>query len=555
MKSTPRASQPEREKASVALGLKTAGTLSALIFLISSIHEVLCINNLYASQRFLIGLLLLCLSVWAWLEVRLVSRRLDAQLDRMLSILFTLQVGVISARHWMAFRLGSGIVAEPTGSQSAPIFKEAIIMLPICFILFLAIAQSLIHAFSHAESLRAQELQQQMRILNRTRAELEESETRYRTFFNLSLIGTAILSRRRGWIAANDETCRILGYTREELFRTPWIALCHPDDRPMDRRLLRRLLRQEIHGFQMEKRLIRKSGEVIITLLAGGCDRNPGEPLEMLSIAMIDITSRKRIETELAAARKRERDATEQQRVMLEHKLKTSLTAAAVVHEIQQPLASILLHCRLASDALASHPDGSLPEWQHRMLCALTTHGDQVVSTMERMRMLLRNVETEQSEMDLASSLHSSLVFLHSQLRQHDIKVSSEGLDSPTLIQGDSAQLQIAVVNLVRNAIQAMEQQPSRARRLHLQLRRRSGRLEILVADSGPGFPEGYRYDTSWELLKSTKVSGMGLGLFLASTAASNHRGQLRIGRSAVLGGAEVEISLPWPEAPAADAA
>ncbi|MFM7086081.1 MAG: hypothetical protein ACKOXO_03690 [Cyanobium sp.] len=72
----------------MALGLKTAGTLSALIFLISSIHEVLCINNLYASQRFLIGLLLLFLSIWAWLEVKLISRRLDAQIARTLSLVF-----------------------------------------------------------------------------------------------------------------------------------------------------------------------------------------------------------------------------------------------------------------------------------------------------------------------------------------------------------------------------------------------------------------------------------------------------------------------------------
>jgi signal transduction histidine kinase len=74
------------------------------------------------------------------------------------------------------------------------------------------------------------------------------------------------------------------------------------------------------------------------------------------------------------------------------------------------------------------------------------------------------------------------------------------------------------------------------------------------MADSGPGFPPNYRNHTSWELLKSTKATGMGLGLFLAQTAATNHHGQLHIGRSARLGGAEVVIKLPLisPD-PAAD--
>ena len=53
-----------RPSSSVAIALQSAGTLSALIFLISSISESLSVNNLYASQQFLIGLLLVILSLW-----------------------------------------------------------------------------------------------------------------------------------------------------------------------------------------------------------------------------------------------------------------------------------------------------------------------------------------------------------------------------------------------------------------------------------------------------------------------------------------------------------
>ena len=68
------------------------------------------------------------------------------------------------------------------------------------------------------------------------------------------------------------------------------------------------------------------------------------------------------------------------------------------------------------------------------------------------------------------------------------------------------------------------------------------------VADSGPCFPGDYSDSISWELLKSSKASGMGIGLFLAQTAAINHGGCLRISRNPALGGALVVMQLPVRE-------
>lgn len=114
-------------------------------------------------------------------------------------------------------------------------------------------------------------------------------------------------------------------------------------------------------------------------------------------------------------------------------------------------------------------------------------------------------------------------------------------------------QLAVALENLliqrsleqqVRARSQALEEAHARETRNEEQ-RRQLLELRVVVADSGPGFPADHSNDTSWELLKSTKATGMGLGLFLAQTAASNHHGHLRIGRSDELGGAEVVIELP----------
>ena len=159
--------------------------------------------------------------------------------------------------------------------------------------------------------------------------------------------------------------------------------------------------------------------------------------------------------------------------------------------------------------------------------------------------MLLRNVETAHSSIDLAATLDSALLYLRSEIQARQVQVRQEGLEHPCLLQGDAAQLQTAVVNLIRNALQAMENQPERQRQLLVQLQRHPEHLRLVVADSGPGFPDDGFNGGSWDVLKSTKANGMGLGLFLAQTAAANHHGDLQLGRSARLGGAEVAINLP----------
>lgn len=138
-----------------------------------------------------------------------------------------------------------------------------------------------------------------------TLSQLEASNTRYRSFFNLPIVGTAITSVSKGWVDVNEETCRILGYTREELFLRTWSELTHPDDLAADEEQFKRMLRREIDGYELEKRFIRKDGTIVHTLLAGGCGPIGNEPVELCYVNLIDITPRKRLEAELTAANQR----------------------------------------------------------------------------------------------------------------------------------------------------------------------------------------------------------------------------------------------------------
>lgn len=138
-----------------------------------------------------------------------------------------------------------------------------------------------------------------------TISQLEASTTRYRSFFNLPIVGTAITSISKGWVEVNNETCRILGYSREELFRCTWAELTHPDDLTADEEQFQRMLRREIDGYELEKRFIRKDGTIVHTFLAGGCGPIGNQPVEFCYVNLIDITPRKQLEAELKAVNQR----------------------------------------------------------------------------------------------------------------------------------------------------------------------------------------------------------------------------------------------------------
>lgn len=134
-------------------------------------------------------------------------------------------------------------------------------------------------------------------------AQLKQSEAIFKSFFNLPLVGTAITSVEKGWVAVNDQTCQILGYSREELINKTWSEITHPEDIAADEAQFKRMLAGEIDSYSIEKRFIRPDGTVVPTILSGGRSLLPGAAPDLFYIQILDITKRKHYETELIKAR------------------------------------------------------------------------------------------------------------------------------------------------------------------------------------------------------------------------------------------------------------
>ncbi len=132
-------------------------------------------------------------------------------------------------------------------------------------------------------------------ITERKEAEeaLRNAEARYRSYFELPLIGIAIISPEKSWLEANDRLLAILGYPWQELKKMTWSDLTYPEDLAADAEQFNRVLAGKIESYMLEKRFIQKNGEVIWISLAVGCVRNQHGAVDYFVALLDDITDRK----------------------------------------------------------------------------------------------------------------------------------------------------------------------------------------------------------------------------------------------------------------------
>ena len=321
----------------------------------------------------------------------------------------------------------------------------------------------------------------------------------------------------------DEEMARIHGITLAE-FDGHWEKFVHPEDHDEVMRQTRRMLESD-RIFEMEYRILRPGGQVRHIREHGIVVRDEkGLPLRASGVVQ-DITAQK-----TAAAREKEMET--HHRRDLESKLKTSLAAAAVAHEINQPLSAILLRTKMA---LEEKCDGM------EALSEVATEAQRVVTTIEKMKTLMRSVQTEHRAIDLGAVVRSALLYNKTMLARHKVGVRESGLDEAHTIMGDDAQLQLAITNILRNAAEAIDESAAKRRDISIDLAAKNNEVILTIGDSGPGWSGAELAETP---LATTKKGGTGIGLYVARTAMENHRGEISFGKSA-LGGAEVKMIFP----------
>lgn len=138
-------------------------------------------------------------------------------------------------------------------------------------------------------------------ITERKQAEqtLRKSEDLLRRYFDAGLVGMSIATADKTWLHVNDAYCKMLGYSQEELQALSWQDLTHPDDLAASYVVHEQIVAGEINHYSIDKRYIRKNGEIIYCTLSAECFRNEDGTLDSIVGFVQDITDRKLAEQAL----------------------------------------------------------------------------------------------------------------------------------------------------------------------------------------------------------------------------------------------------------------
>ncbi len=151
--------------------------------------------------------------------------------------------------------------------------------------------------------------------------ELKESEERFRGVFNQAAVGVARLALDGTWLEVNKKLCDIVGYSHEELLSKTFKDITHPDDLQTDLNYVNQLLKDEIKTYTMEKRYLKKNGDMVWINLTASLTRDINNAPDYFVAVIEDITKRKQTERQLENYREQLESLVEQRTSELQDKI------------------------------------------------------------------------------------------------------------------------------------------------------------------------------------------------------------------------------------------
>ena len=221
---------------------------------------------------------------------------------------------------------------------------------------------------------------------------------------------------------------------------------------------------------------------------------------------------------------------TLQRRERTNRLLSVEAVTGAIAHELRTPLGAIALNASTALSQLQSTPR-ELEDLEDilRDIEADSHRAGAMISSIREMTTKTTDRKTLTSAADVG---RLALRLLKHDLQINEVSVTTEFQGNLPDVQLDGMELQQILLNLIRNAIDAMNSSPPAARRLRLKTSFDGHSTVLLsVQDSGPGIPAENR-ERIFDPFFTTKSDGMGLGLAISSTLVANHGGKLRLVKS-----------------------
>jgi PAS domain S-box-containing protein len=198
---------------------------------------------------------------------------------------------------------------------------------------------------------------------------------------------------------------------------------------------------------------------------------------------------------------------------------------ASIAHEVTQPIASSRNNARAALNFLGRRPS-DLSEVKEALECAVAD-ADRAGQIVDRIREHIKRAPPRKDRFDLNKAINEVLLLARSAITDNDVSVQTHLAEGPLTVEGDRIQVQQVVLNLILNAVEAMNSVLAGARELLIRSKRsEASGIVVAVGDSGPGIdPENL--ERVFEAFYTTKPSGVGMGLSICRSIIETHEGRL----------------------------
>ena len=220
--------------------------------------------------------------------------------------------------------------------------------------------------------------------------------------------------------------------------------------------------------------------------------------------------------------------------------------ASSLAHELNQPLTAVASYCESARDLLMTEPDAETLSMVREAMNEAAKQAIRAGQIVRRLRDFMSNGETDRRVESLQRLINEANALALVGSREHGIDVQVALDPEVDLVFVDRIQVQQVLVNLIRNAIDAMVESPMRCLAIRT-ARATDGYAEVTVEDTGSGISEMIAPQL-FQPFVTSKQSGMGIGLSICRTIVEAHGGHIGFepGRN---GGTAFHFTLPDGEA------
>jgi C4-dicarboxylate-specific signal transduction histidine kinase len=217
--------------------------------------------------------------------------------------------------------------------------------------------------------------------------------------------------------------------------------------------------------------------------------------------------------------------------------------ASALAHEINQPMTAARALARSVQHIIEG-PSPDLPRAGGNITNVIAQI-DHASGVLRRMREFLRRGRPHVSSYDMRTMIEDALTLARPDANARGIEIVTDVPDGLPMVHTDRIQIEQVVLNLIRNAVEAISgvQQKDGAIRLSAARLSDPSRIEIAVGDNGPGIAP-HLADRMFEPMTTSKHEGLGLGLSISRTIVESHGGRLWL-QSGEPGRTEFRFSLP----------